>query len=136
MRPAAAWARRLGVLLLAGGLLGAAAFQFSRGFERWAVRAGPVRDEAEALFDPAPAPTRQVLLDVPQKVLLLRPSLVAETYRDPALGEGAEVAVIPNASFTFDQGVLQDKTLALFAGRSLMGAGAGLLLWALSRRAA
>ena len=131
MGRAATWGRRLGILLLAAGLLGAASLQASRSFERWAVRGGQVRSEAEALFDVAPSPTRRTLLGTPQEVLLLRPSLVSERYRDPVLGE---VAVVPNAAFTFDQGVVQDKSLVLFARCALASAGGGLLLWLLMRR--
>ncbi len=132
MRPTVL-ARRLGILLTAGGLLGATAFQLSRAAERWAVRGGEPKGEAEALFDPGPSATRHPLVGAPAKVLLLRPSLGVETYRDPVLGE---VVVVPNAAFTIGSGVVQDKSLALFAGCSLGASAAGLLLWALLRRAA
>jgi len=125
--------KRSGMSLLAAGILSAGVFQMARSAERWAVRGGDVRSEAESLFDPSSTQTRRVLWGDPQKVLLLRPSLAVETYRDSG---GHEVAVVPNAAFTFDQGVVQDKTLVLFGRGSLAVAVIGLLLWAFFRRTA
>ena len=44
--------------------------------------------------------------------------------------------MMSNASFTFDQGVVQDKSLAFFTLCSLGASGAGLLLWVVLRRVA
>ena len=125
---------RLRSLALCAGvviaLLGTVAFlglQILQGRQEWAVRAGEPRSATEALFDDAATPpSRYQLLGQPERVAILKRSLVLETYRDTAHGP---VSVVTNASFNFEAGVWQGKTFSFFSGFSLAAVIVGLFLW-------
>lgn len=125
--------RARSLTLWAGGAIAALgavallALQILGSRQEWAVRAGDLRSAADALFDDASTPrSRYQLLGEPERVAILKRSLILETYRDPAHGP---VSVVPNTSFNFEAGIWQDKTFSLFSKFSLAAVLGGLLLW-------